>query len=184
MTGIATGAYAMWMSWKIMRDLPAMQAPVAKAEPVAVEKPKASAHGEGGEHAAPAGEHGAPASEHGESAEHGAAAAAVEPDAEPAVPILSLDEMFLNILEGREKVHTLGLKLDLELFEESSRSILESRASGVKNAIIEASREQDFARLNTVPGKLFFKETLISRINGFLRKAAVRDAHFSSFYLQ
>jgi len=104
-----------------------------------------------------------------------------------AVSLVSLEEVFANVNSGKgdeRRMHTLGIKLDLELFEEESRLLLDSRLGGVKNAIITTALEQDYDWLNTIAGKLFFKESLVARINEFFNRAIVRDIHFSSFYLQ
>jgi len=96
---------------------------------------------------------------------------------------VGIDELFVNVLDGEEN-HSLGVKLDLELFDEAGRSVLDSRQSGVKDAIIETTREQSYGDLTSISGKLYLKELLVSRINAFLRKPVVRSIHFSSFYLQ
>ena len=104
-----------------------------------------------------------------------------------AISLVSLDEVFANVNSGEgddRKMHTLGIKLELELFDEGSRVVLDQRLGGVKHAIIATALEQDFEWLNTIAGKLFFKESLVARINEFFNRAVVRDIHFSSFYLQ
>jgi len=104
-----------------------------------------------------------------------------------AVAVVSLDEVFANVNSGtgeQRRMHTLGVKIEIELFDEDSRTLLDQRAGNVKDAIITTALEQDYDWLNTVAGKLFFKESLIARINEHFNKAVVRDIHFSSFYLQ
>lgn len=155
------------------------------------EAPKAGGHGEtakAGEHgeAPKGGEHGeAKAEEHGGGehggGEHGAPAADGRKPA--SVGLVSIDEVFVNVGSG-ERVKSLGLKLEVELFEESSRPMLDQKLSGIKHSIIEVAREQEAVRLSTVGGKLYFKECLVSRLNEFFHEPIVRDVHFSSFYLQ
>lgn len=104
-----------------------------------------------------------------------------------AVAVVSLDEVFANVNSGQgeqRRMHTLGIKLEMELFDEDSRALMDQRSSTVKDAIISTALDQDYDWLNTVAGKLFFKESLIARINEHFNKAVVRDIHFSSFYLQ
>lgn len=104
-----------------------------------------------------------------------------------AVSLVSLEEVFANVNSGTEqerRMHTLGIKLDIELFEEESRLLLDSRLGSVKHAIIATALEQDYQWLNTIAGKLFFKESLVAKINESFNRAIVRDIHFSSFYLQ
>lgn len=155
------------------------------------EAPKADAHGGGHGEAPKAEEHGgghgeAAKNEHGGGGEHGGGhgAPAAGDDRKPAaVGLVSVDEVFVNVGSG-DRVKSLGLKLELELFEESSRPLLDQKVSGIKHSIIEVSREQEVSRLTTVAGKLYFKEALVSRLNQFFHQPIVRDIHFSSFYLQ
>jgi flagellar basal body-associated protein FliL len=115
------------------------------------------------------------------------AAAQAAKEANPtAVAFVSMDEMYANIhpTGPHATSHTIGMRLDLELFGEDDRSLFEKRQSGIKDTIIEASLEQEYSQLGTVAGKLYFKELLVSRLNTFFNRAVVRDIHFSSFYLQ
>ncbi len=99
--------------------------------------------------------------------------------------LYSLDEVLVNI--NQDKVvtnHLFRLKLELELFEPETRSQVERQLAGVKHTVIETARSQDFNRLNTLDGKLYFKEELVSRLNEFFRKAAIRRVHFTTFFLQ
>lgn len=109
------------------------------------------------------------------------------PAAAKTVALVSLDEVFANVNSGQgenRKMHILGVKLDIELFDETSRPLLDGHVAGVKNAIISTALELDYEWLNTIAGKLFFKETLVARMNEFFHQAIIRDIHFASFYLQ
>lgn len=158
---------------------------------------KAEGHGGGAEHGAPAGGHGeakaeehgggghgeAKAEGHGGGAEHGAPAPGGTDRKTASVGLVSVDEIFVNVGTAG-LVKSLGLKLELELFEESARKSLETKNSGIKDSIIEVSREQDVSRLSTVAGKLYFKECLVARLNAFFKEPVIKDIHFSAFYLQ
>lgn len=153
------------------------------------EAPKAEEHGGGHGEAKSEGGHGEAAkNEHGGGGGHGEGGgghgAPAEGERKPgSVGLVSIDEVFVNVGSG-VSVKSLGLKLELELFEESSRPMLDQKQSGIKHSIIEVSREQDVSRLTTVSGKLYFKECLVSRLNEFFHQPIIRDVHFSSFYLQ
>lgn len=99
--------------------------------------------------------------------------------------VYKMDEITVNISDDHSnRVHFLKLKLDLNLFEGRFRSVVAQRKAGVKNAIIEIARQQQLARIASLPGKLYFKEALVAHINAFLNQAAVREIHFSEFYLK
>lgn len=152
--------------------------------------PAADAHGApaADAHGAPAADaHGAPAADshggggHGESAENPGPGGGSRGPA--SVGLFSVDEVFVNVGFGGN-VKSLGLKIELEIFEEATRQLFEQNVSGVRHTVIEASRQQDADRLQTVAGKLYFKEYLVTRLNGFFKRPVVREVHFSSFYLQ
>ena len=99
--------------------------------------------------------------------------------------LASTDEVFVNLRSlDQTEGHFLRIKLELELFEDGHRPLLEQRKSGVKDAIIQVSREQDFQSLSSLAGKLYFKELVVSRINEYLKSPAVREARFAAFYIQ
>ena len=101
------------------------------------------------------------------------------------VPWVSLDEIFVNVgSKDNERTHSLAVRVELELFEEFGRDIVDRYQSGIRHAIIQAALEQKYVNLNTVEGKLYFKEILVGRINEFVKMAVIRDVHFGSFYLQ
>ncbi|MBI4403852.1 MAG: flagellar basal body-associated FliL family protein [Deltaproteobacteria bacterium] len=99
--------------------------------------------------------------------------------------VIGVDEVLVNLRNSDgSDTHYLGLKVELELFDEASRSLIEQRQSGIKHTLIEVARDQEFGRLSTISGKLYFKEILVSRLNDFFRQPVVKDIHFSSFTLQ
>lgn len=101
------------------------------------------------------------------------------------VPLVSLDEVYANVTaDNGARNLSVAMKLDLELFAEESRDLIETFEVPIVDTILQATREQRYADLQSMPGKLYFKELLVSRINGILNGAVVRDIHFSSFYLQ
>lgn len=122
-------------------------------------------------------------------AEEASVAAAAErktSSREKGTPLFSLDEIFanVNVTAEDQRSHQVGMKLEVELFSDETRSLVEQRQGGMKHTIIQAAAEANYAELNTVGGKLYFKELLVARINDFFHRAVVRDLHFSSFYLQ
>lgn len=108
------------------------------------------------------------------------------PPAKPAKPsLVGLKEVFVNVLSRKtDDTHYLRFKLELEVFDEPARALIEQRQPLLKHTLITASRQMDFELLKTLPGKLYFKEVLVSRMNESLNLPAVREAHFSAFNLQ
>ncbi|NBY19830.1 hypothetical protein EBQ74_06200, partial [bacterium] len=116
---------------------------------------------------------------------HGAKEADRAPASQAAkgVPLFSVDELFVNV-NSENGSHMMALKLELELFESESRDLIKSRHSGVRDRIIEISRGFDYSRLNTLGGKLYFKESIVGTLNEFFGQAIIKNAHISSLYLQ
>ncbi|NBX75617.1 MAG: hypothetical protein EBQ92_03620 [Proteobacteria bacterium] len=161
----------------------------AHSEGAGHEEVKESAHG-GGHETAKAEEHGgghgeAPAEGHG-SGGHGESAPAEKRETASSkgmIPFLSLDELFANINQDKSS-HTLAIKVDVEFFDLEAKQAFKSNQPAVKNLIIQTSREQEYERLSTLSGKLYYKELLIRRINEHFQKPLVKDVHFASFFLQ
>ena len=199
--------YTSFTQWKELPDLKVAQAHGGhgsnhSAKDEHSDSKKEASHGDAasaGEHgastnaehgAAPAGEHGASVSaEHGAapSGEHGAAPSGehgAKSDGDPLV--VSLDEFFINLGSESEpdKLFSLGLKMELQLFEGADDVTVRRSASGIRHTIIETSRNQDYFHLKTTAGKLYFKELLIKRINAFLNAASVRDVRFAQLLFQ
>jgi len=127
----------------------------------------------------------APKAESGHGGGHGAKEADRAPASQAAkgVPLFSVDELFVNV-NSENGSHMMALKLELELFESESRELIKSRHSGVRDRIIEISRGFDYSRLNTLGGKLYFKESIVGTLNEFFGQAIIKNAHISSLYLQ
>lgn len=143
------------------------------------EAPKAEG-GHGGGHGEP------PKTEAGHGGGHGESTAERAPASSTTkigVPFFSLDELFVNV-NSEKGSHMMALKLELELFEGESQDLIKSRQSGVRDRIIEVTRGFNYARLNTLGGKLYFKETIVGTLNEFFGQAIVKNAHISSLYLQ
>lgn len=184
--GSAVAGYFLWVSHKMLAEFP-VEAPAEHAEVAA----------EGG-HGAPAGEHGAPAADshgapaadgHGAPAAdaHGAAArapASTEKNTNVSRSWVSMDQMFVNLSGPENEGHSLTFQVEIELFEENNRQIIESRLATLKNAAIEVAREQSYGRLKSLSGKLYFKESLVSAMNESLRQPIIRDIHMGTIFLK
>lgn len=105
---------------------------------------------------------------------------------EPVAPILlTFDDVVANIGPyDSAKAHMLIVKLNLELFDENSRKLIERRQGGVKHTILELSRGQSLNDLKTLSGKVYFKEQIVSQLNAYLNQPVVKDVHFASFLLR
>ncbi len=163
--------------WKIKRSVEGLttlpqlytEKKVAVLESHSSKIPSAGGHGEA-----------APAGGHGEAANRSPGS---ESNQTKGTPLFSVDELYVNV-RSETGAHMMGLKLELELFEVSQIALLKSRHSGVRDRVIELSRDFEYAKLNTLGGKLYFKETIVGTLNEFFGQAIVKNAHISSFYLQ
>lgn len=127
--------------------------------------------------------------EHGEAKKTEGGHGSSETERTPAsvvskgIPLFSVDELYVNV-NSEKGAHLMAVKLELELFEDSERGLIKRNQSGIKDRIIELSRGFEYERLNSLGGKLYFKELVVSEINKFLGQALIKNAHISSFYLQ
>jgi flagellar basal body-associated protein FliL len=150
---------------------------------------KNTGHGETEKAAGGHGEASSAKGEHGEVKKPEGGHGSSEPGRTPAsvvsqgVPLVSVDELFVNV-NSDKGAHLMAVKLDLELFEDSQRGLIKTNQSVIKDRIIEISRGFEYERLNSLGGKLYFKELVVSEINKFLGQALIKNAHISSFYLQ
>lgn len=127
-----------------------------------------------------------PAAEAGHGAHAGRVPASFEHSDEPVVPILlTFDDVVANIGPyDSPKAHMLIVKLNLELFEETNRKLIERRQGGVKHTILELARQQSVGDLKTLSGKVYFKEQIVAELNAYLNQPVVKDVHFASFLLR
>lgn len=180
--GSAVAGYFLWVSHKMLAEFP-------------VETPSAHAEGaEGGHGVAAAGQvapaaHGAPAADaHGAQAADAHGAARIPASAEKNTSIsrawVSMDQMFVNLSGPENEGHSLTFQVEIELFEENNRQIIESRLATLKNAAIEVARDQSYGRLKSLSGKLYFKESLVSAMNESLRQPIIRDIHMGTIFLK
>jgi|GEM_PF-4103038 len=170
--GSAVAGYFLWVSHKMLAEFP--------VEAAAEHTEAAADHGGG---------HGAPAADaHGASAADAHGAARAPASAEKPTSIsrswISMDQMFVNLSGPENEGHSLTFQLEIEVFEESNRQIIESRLATLKNAAIEVARDQSFGRLKSLSGKLYFKESLVSAMNESLRQPIIRDIHMGTIFLK
>lgn len=154
-----------------------------EAESGEAEDGEEGAKAKGGEHEAKAeGEHGG--GEHGEGGEGEGARKPAAATIPGAPVIVSLEQTFANVMDGDSRTHSLMMKLDVELFDENGRTLVDQRDGVLKSTIIEAARRQSYENLNTIGGKAYFKEQLVARMNEALQKPIVREIHFNTFFMQ
>ncbi len=102
-----------------------------------------------------------------------------------SIALVSLEDLYSNVQspEKDEGTHFVVVKLNLVLFSEKDRTIIEKFATPIKDKVIEISRNQKYEDLRTIAGKLYYKELIVSNINEMLKNAFIRDAQFVSFYV-
>ncbi len=122
--------------------------------------------------------------------QHGKAKPAAEGDRAPAAyhgpvsPVVALDEVYVSLGKTPERTRSLVVNLELELFEEKGRDTVDKFRPAVRDLVLQAAMEQPYDALRTLPGKLSFKEILVSRINKLVNQPVIRNVHFATFYLQ
>lgn len=179
--GLTMSGYFTYTSAQYLKAMPEPTRLVASThEPEAA----GDAHGGGG-HGAPSGHGAAPAPDAHGGGGHGAPAPAAGKESSAKIRAwVTLEEMFANVVSSDDRVHTISFKLEVELFDEASRTMMDTRQAMVKNAIIETARFQEYENLSTLAGKLYFKEALVGRVNEAAGFPLIRDMHLASFSLR
>lgn len=99
--------------------------------------------------------------------------------------LFSLGEVIVHVPSPRdERNHSLGMKVELEFFEEDEKDKVKEYLSVVKDSIIQVSMERDYFNLMTLPGKYAFKESIVEKINASFREPLIKDVHFTAFLLK
>lgn len=98
--------------------------------------------------------------------------------------LVDFDEMYLNIGSDPQDSRFINVKFQLELFQEGAQQMVDKYEAGIRHAVIETALKQSYDELRGIAGKLYFKEALVTEINGFLHAAVVRDVHFNSFFIR
>jgi flagellar basal body-associated protein FliL len=107
------------------------------------------------------------------------------PKATAPIAIMEFDEIIGDLTPAKDrKNHALNVKLELELFDEENRPMVEKTAGALKDVILDVIQHQSPENLGTLSGKLYFKEILVSRMNTLLNYPVVRDIHFASFLIR
>ena len=91
---------------------------------------------------------------------------------------------FLNEARLARTLHHENLIQLGELFEERGRETVDKFRPAVRDLVLQVAMEQPYEALRTLPGKLSFKEVLVSRINKLVNLPIIRNVHFAAFYLQ
>jgi flagellar basal body-associated protein FliL len=95
-----------------------------------------------------------------------------------------MEQMFVNLAGPDNEGHSLTFQVEIELFDESKRQIIEARLATLKNAAIEVARDQSYGELKSLSGKLYFKESLVSAMNESLHSPIIRDIHMGTIFLK
>jgi flagellar basal body-associated protein FliL len=186
---LVTSGFVLYQSLSAVNQLAAHPVSAHPEEGQGGETEAKNEHGESQAKASTEEAHGGSAS-HGEEKKngehgggHGESASRETASVPSMIPFVSLEEVFANVPENSES-RTLAVKIDVELFDNSGRDTFKSGQAIVRHLILQASREQKYDELATLSGKLYFKELLIRRMNGYFKKPLVKDVHFASFFLQ
>ena len=103
----------------------------------------------------------------------------------PKLPEFDLGEIMANpsSLTSR-RLHIARLRLALDLYSLADLPKLDSVKGVLRDLAIETVKEASYEDLQSLPGKLYWKEVIVQRMNEFFKKPLIRDVHFTSFYIQ
>ena len=104
---------------------------------------------------------------------------------EMASLIISLGNFKLNLKGKKGKDKSLAMiSLDLEVYNKEGFDIVNNQLPKIKNIIIDVISKKRREDLETVRGKLFLKDELLTLINMEIKLGIVKNLFFTSFFIQ
>lgn len=103
---------------------------------------------------------------------------------EPGI-IYPLESFIVNLMDraGSGKRY-LKITIELEVESEEDNNRIQERETQLKDTIILLLSGQTFKDINSMEGKLYLKQSLLSRINQVMGEGLVRRLYFTEFVVQ
>ena len=96
--------------------------------------------------------------------------------------IYSMDPISTNL--DQEVGQFIWLKVNFEVFDEESLNELRQVEGLVKDTLVGILNEKAFDELESIQGKLVFKDQIILRVNNLLSHGLIQNIYFSEFAVQ
>jgi len=110
-------------------------------------------------------------------------AAAGAPAAAGIGPLLSFDDIIVNLLDENETRY-LKAAITLELENAAGVDEINERKPQVRDAILLLMSSKTFSELRDLQGKMQLRADLLERINGILQRGKVKNIYFTDFVVQ
>ena len=99
--------------------------------------------------------------------------------------VCPLDSFIVNLMDrsGMGKRY-LKLTMKLEVDSERDQDLLEGHTPQIRDTVLLLLSSLTFKEINSMEGKLYLKQSLVSRINQVLGEDCVKKVYFSEFVVQ
>lgn len=105
-------------------------------------------------------------------------------DAPKARPIVTFDQLMVNIAMTSGKAHYATVAWAVECRDEEVQRMVEDRKDLFMDRVISTLGKRQITELNTIQGKLLLKTELLSKFNELTKPAGITDIYFNTFILQ
>jgi flagellar FliL protein len=98
-------------------------------------------------------------------------------------PIYPLDTFIVNLVGGRGKNY-LKAKIELELDNEKTITVIDKRLPQLRDSILTMLSSKAHEDINTLEGKFQLRAEIISTLNQYIHDGKVQNVYFTDFIVQ
>ncbi|MBI3543495.1 MAG: flagellar basal body-associated FliL family protein [Deltaproteobacteria bacterium] len=99
-------------------------------------------------------------------------------------PLVTFDQMTVNIAMTSGKAHFATVTLALECRDGEAASLVGAKRAAITDKLIASLGKRQLTELNTIQGKLLLKTELLREFNTLTAAGSVTDLFFPTFVLQ
>lgn len=93
-------------------------------------------------------------------------------------------ELLLNLYSKQTRLRFLQLQMNLEVFNEKDKQIVETYKAFITDSLIDITGNLSPAELNSVTGRILLETRIKNRVNEQLKKKVIKKIYFSKFIIQ
>lgn len=99
-------------------------------------------------------------------------------------PVITFDQMTINIAMTSGKAHYATLALALECRDQDAGALVKAKKAVITDKLIASLGHRQVTELNTIQGKLLLKTELMREFNALIQSDAITDVFFPAFVVQ